>query len=255
MAIDVIKKVYNPSMTVGQVYAKAYGTAALPAPVGNVLELGLEHTEDVQRQDDMTQLGGGTHAEVRRVTEVKVKLKLADLNVVNLARATLATAAGIEAGDVTDEAFTVTALGVLLPLLHISPTAVVVKKGATSAAATPVAMEGNYQVTDAGVVLLDGAPGITVTDKLWVSYSHGAYAAIEALTTKAPELQFLFAGLNEADSGKPVVVDIWRASQGVTKALSLINKGFGALEIEGTVLQDPTKVGAGISKYYRTRLS
>ena len=52
-----------------------------------------------------------------------------------------------------------------------------------------------------------------------------------------------------------MVVDIWRASQGVTKALSLINKGFGALEIEGTVLQDPTKVGAGISKYYRTRLS
>ena len=34
MAIDVIKKVYKPSMTVGQVYAKAYGTAALPAPVG-----------------------------------------------------------------------------------------------------------------------------------------------------------------------------------------------------------------------------
>ena len=139
--------------------------------------------------------------------------------------------------------------------LHISPTAVVVKKGATAAGATPVTMEGNYLVTDAGVVLLDGAPGITAADKLWVSYSYGAYAAIEALTTKAPELQFLFAGLNEADSGKPVVVDIWRASQGVTKALSLINKGFGALEVEGTVLQDTTKVGAGISKYYRTRLS
>ncbi|GKS97032.1 hypothetical protein [Acidovorax sp. SUPP2825] len=255
MAVDVIKKIYRPAMTVGQVYAKPYGSAAAPMPVGNVLELGLEHTEDVQRQDDMTQLGGGTHAEVRRVTEVKVNMKIADLNVVNLARASLGTVAAIEAGEVEDEPFVATGLGILLPLLHIDPTAVVVKKGATAGAATPVAMAGNYLVKSEGIVLLDGAPGITVADKLWVSYSYGAYAAIEALTTKTPELQLLFGGLNEADSGKPVVVDIWRASQGITKTLALINKGFGALDVEGTVLQDPTKTGAGVSKYYRTRLA
>ncbi|MBS0401107.1 MAG: hypothetical protein JSS18_01280 [Proteobacteria bacterium] len=254
MAVEVLKKIYKPSMTVGQVYAKPYGSTAAPAPIGNVLELGLEHAEDVQRQDDMTQLGGGTHAEVRRVKEVKVKIKLADLNVVNLARATLGTVAGIESGTVPDEPFTVSALGVLLPLAHIDPTAVTVKKGADAASATPVDMPGNYLVKPEGIVLLDGAQGITVADKLWVSYSYGAYAAIEALTTKAPELQLLFGGLNEADSGKPVVVDIWRASQGVTKALTLINKGFGALDVEGTVLMDPTKTGAGISKYYRTRM-
>ena len=60
--------------------------------------------------------------------------------------------------------------------------------------------------------------------------------------------------VNEADSGKPVIVDIWRCSQGVTKSLSLINKGFGVLDVEGTLLQDPTKTGTGISKYYRTRV-
>ena len=81
-------------------------------------------------------------------------------------------------------------------------------------------MAGNYVVKPEGIVLLAGASGITVADKLWVSYSYGEYAAIEALTTKAPELQLLFGGLNEADSGKPVIVDIWRASQGVTKALT-----------------------------------
>ncbi|CAM3349184.1 hypothetical protein [Paracidovorax anthurii] len=255
MAVEVIQQIYKPSMTVGQVYAKSYGSAAAPAPIGNVLELGLEHTEDVQRQEDMTVLGGGTHGEVRRVTDVKVKMKIADLNVVNLARATLATVAGIEAGTVTDEAFTVSGLGTLLPLMHIDPTAVTIKKGTVANSATAVTMAGNYLVKPEGIVLLDGAPDIALADKLWVSYSYGAYAAIEALTTKAPELQLLFGGLNEADSGKPVVVDIWRASQGVTKALSLINKGFGALDVEGTVLQDPTKTGAGISKYYRTRLN
>lgn len=329
MAVEVLKQIYKPSMTVGQVYVRPYGATTAHMPIGNVLELGLEHTEDVQRQDDMTVLGGGTHAEVRRVTEVKIKAKLADLNVVNLARATLGTAAGIEAGTVANEPH-VAALGGLLPLAHIAPTAMTVTKpsgtatvpdeqhtgvnkgdlvalanaspsavsvkvGATLGAATLIAaagnytveatgiqvlagatdipdgstlwvtythptgtvvpMAGNYLVMPEGLLVLDNAANIIAGDTLAVSYSYGAYAAVEALTTKAPELEFLFGGLNEADSGKPVIVNVWRASQGVTKALSLINKGFGALDVEGTVLQDPTKTGGGISKYYRTRLA
>ena len=47
MAIEVTKQIYKPSMTVGQVYARVYGSQALPMPIGNVLELGLEHSEDV----------------------------------------------------------------------------------------------------------------------------------------------------------------------------------------------------------------
>ena len=60
MAIEVIKRVYRPSMTVGQVYVAPYGSDALK-PIGNVLELGLAHAEDVQKQPDMTQLGGAEH--------------------------------------------------------------------------------------------------------------------------------------------------------------------------------------------------
>lgn len=254
MAIEVIKQIYKPSMTVGQLYARVYGATALHMPIGNVLELGLEHSEDVQTQEDMTALGGGTHAEVRRVKEVKMKAKIADLNVVNMARSVLGTVEAIGAGTVTDEPHTAT-LGGLLPLAHISPTAFTLKKGPTAGAATEVAMAGNYEVRPEGVLLLPEAVGVTAADKLWASYSYGAYAAIEALTTKAIELELLFGGLNEADGGKPVVVDIWRASQGVTKNLALIGKGFNALDVEGTVLMDPRKTGAGISRYYRTRMA
>ena len=253
MAIEVTKQIYKPSMTVGQVYARVYGSLALPMPVGNVLELGLEHSEEVQNQEDMTKLGGGTHAEVRRVKEVKIKAKFADLNVVNLARSVLGTVEDIEAGTVADEPHVAT-LGGLLPLTHISPTAFVLKKGTDAASATPVAMLGNYEVRPEGVLLLSDAAAVTAADKLWASYSYGAYAAIEALTTKAVELELIFGGLNEADSGNPVVVNIWRASQGITKSLTMIGKGFNSLDVEGTVLMDPTKSGAGISRYYRTRL-
>lgn len=254
MAIEVIKQIYKPSMTVGQLYARVYGSTSLHMPIGNVLELGLEHSEDVQTQEDMTTLGGGTHAEVRRVKEVKMKAKIADLNVVNMARSVLGTVEAIGAGTVTDEPHTAT-LGGLLPLDHISPTAFTLKKGPTAGAATEVPMAGNYEVKPEGVLLLPEAVGVTAADKLWASYSYGAYAAIEALTTKAVELELLFGGLNEADGGKPVVVDIWRASQGVTKNLTLIGKGFNGLDVEGTVLMDPRKTGAGISRYYRTRMA
>ena len=255
MAVEVIKQIYKPSLTVGQVYAKAWGSSAAPKPVGNVLELGLQYTEDVQKQDDMTRLGGGVHAEVRRVTDVKVSMKMADLNVVNLARATLSSISAIEAGTIEDMPFTVSELGVLIPFEHIGATNVVIKKGADAASAQPVTMVGNFEPRAAGAVLLDGAPGITQNDKLWISYEYGAYAALEALTTQAPQLQLLFEGLNEADSGKPMVVDLWRCSQGVTKQLSLLGKTFNALDIEGTLVSDPTKTGQGISRYFRTRMA
>lgn len=254
MALETHKKVYKPSLMVGQLYAKPYGSAAPLTAIGNVLELGLDQAEDVQTQDDMTQLGGGTYNEVRRVKDVKMKAKLGDLNFVNLTRSAFGTLSGIAAGSVVAEPFTVSSTGVLLPLAHIAATQVVVKKGADKATATEVEMEGNYMVKPEGIVLLDGAPGIAADDKLWVDYSYGEYACIEALTTKAPELQFLFGGLNEADSGNPVVVDIWRASQSVTKTLALINKTHGSLDVEGTVLKDPTKTGVGISQFYRVRM-
>jgi len=254
MAVELIKQIYKPMLTVGQFYAKPYGSAGELTPIGNVLEASLEHTEDVQTQEDMTQLGGGVHAEVRRIKDVKIKAKIADLNLLNLARGTFGSIDSIGAGTVANLPYTVGNLGVLIPLDHIAPTAVVVKKGADEASAVPVDMAGNYEVKAEGIVLQSGATDIAAADKLWVSYTYGAYAVIEALTTKAPELQFMFGGLNEADSGNPVVIDIWRASQGITKQLTMLGKGFNALDIEGTLMQDPTKTGSGISKYYRTRM-
>ena len=250
----ILKQIYKPSMTVGQVYAKVYGSASLPLPIGNVLELGIEHSEDVQKQDDMSALGGGIHAEVRRISEAKLTAKLADLNVTNLSRAIFGTASEATSGTVTNEPFTAT-LGGLLRLAHIQPTAVTVKKGATALGATTVTMLGNYEVRPEGIFINVDAAGITDADKLWISYAYGTYAVIEALTTKSVELALSFGGLNEADGGKPVVVDIFRASQGITKNLALINKGFGALDIEGSILIDPTKTGTGISRYYKVSMA
>lgn len=255
MANEVSKQIYKPSMTVGQVYARPYGSTVQRMPIGNVLELKFEHDEDVQTLEDMTQLGGGTYAEVRRVKQVKLDMKLADLNVVNLTRAIQGTAMDLAAGAVVDEAHTVTRGG-LIRLAHIQPTAVIIKFGADAATATPVVAPGdNFIVRTEGVYVLPEATELVDAAKVWVSYSYAGYATIEALTTKAAELELSFGGLNEADSGNPVVVDVFRASQGITKTLVLINKGFGSLDVSGTVLLDPNRVGTGLSKYYKVSMA
>ena len=249
-ATEIVKKIYRPIARVGQFYAAVYGSQAL-VPIGNVLEASTEQTETVEKQDDMSALGGGTHSELRRVTGVTFKAKLADLNVVNLARAVRGTVAAQDAGTVTDAPYTAV-LGALVPLPHTGVTSLTVKKGATAGAATAVSATGNWELRPEGLWIRDDAVGLVNEDKLWLGYSHADQVVIEALTAATPQLYIRFAGLNEVDSGKPNVVDLWRVSQGVTKQLALINKGFTTLDIEGEVLKDPTKTGIGISQYMRT---
>lgn len=249
-AIEITRKTYRPVARVGLFYAAVYGTNVL-VPMGNVLEATTEQTESVEKQEDMSVLGGGTHAELRRVTGVMFKAKLADLNITNLSRALRGTVSAQDAGTVADAPYTATR-GALIPLPHTGVTNLVVKKGETAAEATAVTASGNYELRPEGLWLLDAATGIANADKLWLSYSHADQVVIEALTAATPQLYIRFAGLNEVDSGKANVVDMWRVSQGVTKQLSLINKGFTTLDIEGELLKDPTKTGAGISQYMRT---
>jgi len=247
-AIEITKKTYRPVARVGKFYAAVYGSTAL-VPIGNVLEASTEQTESVEKQDDMTALGGGTHAELRRVTGVAFKAKLADLNIVNLTRAMRATMTPEDAGTVTDDPYIAT-LGSLIPLPHSGVSALVVKVGATVGAAVAVDAAG-YELRPEGVWLKSDAAGVGNADKLWISYSHADQVVIEALTASASELYIRFAGLNEVESGKPSIVDLWRVSQGVAKQLALIQKGFTTLDIEGELLMDPTKEGEGISKYMR----
>ncbi|QXL84094.1 hypothetical protein [Comamonas sp. NLF-1-9] len=327
-ATDIIKKIYRPSMQVGQVYARPYGSAQALAEIGNVLELTLEHSEDVKTQMDMTKMGGGVHAEVRRVQEVNLSMKLADLNITNLMRATYGSTTAVDAGVVVEpEIFEHVHLGSLLMLAHKvpanvvvtqydgtptteedekhehvnagstialahgNPSAVSVKIGSSLVGATPLVATGNYSVTATGIEI-EQSPADSINDAtLWITYTWPAPAVvpaegnyvvrpegiyivpdaqdiaddatlqitysyadqvrIEALTTKAVELELVFGGLNEADGGSPCVLEVFRCSQSIAKQLSFIQDNFGALDVSGSVLKDANRVGMGLSQYYR----
>jgi len=65
------------------------------------------------------------------------------------------------------------------------------------------------------------------------------------------ENEIVFDGLNEAQSGSPVVVDVWRAKAGAAEELALIGDEYGALTLPYALLLDTAKEAAGESGYFR----
>ncbi len=74
---------------------------------------------------------------------------------------------------------------------------------------------------------------------------------VQALMTAAPELEFMFLGLNEADSGSAVTVNLWRAKLGPAQSIPLIGDDYAALEMTGAAMADASRP-AGTSQYFQT---
>lgn len=151
----------------------------------------------------------------------------------------------------TDEAHTAYKGG-LIRLAH--PGASAVGVALASAPSTPIAASGNYEVRAEGVFVLDDAAAIDDGDALLIDYTHPAYDLVEALTSSAKILELSFGGVNEADSGNPVIVDLFRVQIGAAKNLGLINDNFAELQVDGEVLVDPSKTGAGTSRFFRVQM-
>lgn len=251
MAIRV--ETYKPYLGVGPVYARPAGQPDGPLyHLGNTSELKLAHDEAVTEQPDYDSPGGGTHAEVRRINSVTASFVMHDLNADNLAMATRGTNTAVAGGSITDEAHTAH-VGGLIRLEH---------PGATSAIVTSADGQTTYndiEITGAGVKVLasgdlataiNALPDATAGLPVKVSYTHPGYNQIEALTETGKVWELVFDGMNEADSGKPCVLDLWRVNLGVASELALKGDAFGSLPLSGKLLKDASK-GSGKSAFYR----
>lgn len=244
--------IYRPTLNSGSVYARLAGSAAPMQSIGGVASLEISVEEDVKKQADYERGGGGTRAQINRVTACTMKGTLQDLNPVNLARVLFGETTAVPSAAIANEAHTAYKGG-LLALAHINPTSVTVKT--TGGSPTAITMSGNYEVRPEGIFVLDDAPDITNGQAITVDYTHGMYDAIQALTTTAPTLEIRFSGINEAGSGSASVVDLFLVKMGATKSLGLINDDFATLDVEGEVLKDTTKTGIGISQYFRQQMA
>lgn len=235
---------------VGQVFLREVGAAAAMLPIGNVSKLSFGVSEDVKEQKDYTALGGGTVAEVRRINSVECSMTLLDLDKGNIARAFLGTAASVVGAAITGEV-QIGYKGGLLMLAQPIDTAgaVAVKQGATTYTAGT-----DYEVREGGIVILEGG-AITDGTVLAVDYVAQDHANVEAITTNAKEYELFFAGMNEAKGGRAVNVHAYRVKLGPTAALELLNDDFGSFDVKGKLLRDNSKVGAGVSKYFKVQIA
>lgn len=242
--------VYYPYLGSGKIYARIAGAAAGLMELGNASKLEIAVKDKKVKMQDSTKPGGGVYASVSQIETVTLAMTLNDLNKTNVARAVFGTESAVAGATVVDEVVT-GYLGALVPLANPNPTAVVV----TNSAGTTTYVEGtDYEVRPGGIFPF--ATGGTMTDAqaLKVDYTFASYHKVEAMTTGAITLELHFDGLNEANSNKPVIVDIYRAQLSPTKALSLLGDKFADLQIDAEVLKDPTKTGAGVSQFFRAKL-
>lgn len=236
----------------GKIYLKVNGASAGLVHVGNCSSLKFNITADKKKLKDFTKPGGGTYNSVTRIEAVEAAMSVHDFSAENLAIALYGTASAIAAGAITDESLVGCYKGAFNKTLY--PIDTTVAPVVTSSPAGTTYVEGtDYTVTEAGFEWLSGA---TFTDgaTLLVDYTKKAGNAVEALIQSAQEYQMVFAGLNEARSGKAVSVEAYRVKFDPAQNLDLIGDDFGVLELVGEVLKDTTKNGTTLSQYFKAQV-
>lgn len=101
-----------------------------------------------------------------------------------------------------------------------------------------------------GKTITIGTPVLAVDgDVLDFVYNFTAQNRVNAMTSLSTEKYMRFEGLNTADGGNPVVVEVWRFIVDPLKELALIGEGIGPFVLDGNVLSDPLQATG--SKFFK----
>ena len=219
--------------------------------VGVCSVLNIEPQEQTVELPDRENPGGGLANSVSRVTSVQASMTLWDLHPENVALALRGSVTAIQAGDVVDEPISVVADRLTrTEFIGIADVLVTSDDGVTEYDAGV-----DYEVTGGGIVPLPGGAlsGATEAEPidLLITYEYGKQQVVEALVRSGQEFEISFVGINEAKTGTPRVVDIYRFRPSPTQNLGLISGDeFSSMEMTGRVLRDASK-GEGLSGYFR----
>jgi hypothetical protein len=233
---------------VGRVLVRPYGSTGKRRHIGNVSELTVTHQVDVQRQGDYTRSGGGTAIRFERVTQIDVAMRALTFSAENWALATAGSTASVAAGTATGE-IVKGYKGATVQLAH-PPLAIT---SVTNVGATITYDAGDdYQLSPSGLSFPDGSAVVDAAD-LVVAYTYSQYAKVEGALGTASALDVLYEGLNEADSDRPVIINMWQMSVPSAEQIALIGTSLGEFNFAAELIKDPAK-GLGVSAYYRALL-
>lgn len=246
MAIVDTQKSY---IGVGKVLARAYGATGRYRYVGNVSKLALKHKLDTKKQKDYTRSGGGVAARIDRIDTIESAMTWLSFSPENWAVACAGQLNAVVGGTVAAEVVK----GYLDSTVRLANPPSAITTVTNSAATTTYLAGTDYEKSASGIYIFPASTIIDAAD-LKVTYTYGAYSRVEGVMQSVTEMQLLFEGLNEADSNKPVLVDLWRVAVPSADEIALIGDDFGRSDFASELLKDGTK-GGGVSAYYRALLT
>lgn len=228
----------------GMQYLEDLANPAGLLEIGNCSELSYEAATNDIKIANFTRPGAAPARSIKRIEGVTVKYKAHTYNIANISRALYGDSTRVESGTVTGEAHKAFPGGLIL-LKNPGASNVVVKSGAVTWD------EGvDYELTDAGLPKIKAAGGkaLAAGTDITVDYSHGAHVVIQGLVNSGRRYRHVFVGLNEADTGRPVVIELYRVVHSPAN-LQMISNEFGGLDFTAELEIDPSKTGLGISQF------
>lgn len=234
----------------GIVYGRIAGAAAPAIDFGNVSKLELAIQQEEKSVKDYRSGGGGTACSVIRISEVGANITMNCLSPNNMARAMAGTTSVIAGATVAPASNPVVAYkGGFIPT---APGATSVS--VTHSSGTPVySAVTDYQLTTSGLIILSGGV-ITDGQSIRVGYTNTALDAVDIITGAFGSYQLWLDGLNEMESGNPVLIEIYKFKFGPAAALALLGDDPSELAVTGKLEADTSKTGVGVSQYMKVKI-
>lgn len=170
---------------------------------------------------------------------------LHSLNADNLALTLFGTPTSTAAGSVTGEALPEVVAGDVVSLAHPGVSNLAI----TDSAGTPATLDpANYSVDAWGNVTFSDLPSTpALTQPFKAAYSHAATEEVSIFSAPQPTVALRYEGVNLAEGGAPVLVELYKIATDPLKELALISSGteVAGMQITGGVLLDSSKPANG----------
>jgi len=225
----------------GKVYIAARDAAGKPKAqrwLGDVsaAKVGLKVTKADQKESY-----SGQRSTVKSIVvgkEATFDMTLQEVSKDNLALALSGKPTSLVSGSVTGEALPLALIaGDRVSLKYPKVSSVVITDSATPSVTLDPA---KYDVdADFGAITFKDVAG--VTQPLKVAYTHAPLESVSMFTAQQSEVFIRYEGINLAEGGTPIVVELYKVNPEPLKDLALITDKFADMAISSAVLIDSSK--------------
>lgn len=229
----------------GKVYIAARDAAGKPKALrwlGDVsaAKVGLKVTKADQKESY-----SGQRSTVKSIVvgkEATLDLTLQEVSKDNLSLALSGKSTSLPSGSVTAEVLPADIVsGDRVSLKYPKVSTVVI----TDSATTPVTLDPAKYDVDADFGAITFKDITSVTQPLKVAYTHAALESVSMFSAQQSDVFIRYEGINLAEGGTPIVVELYKVNPEPLKDLALITDKFADMTISSAVLIDTNKPADG----------